>query len=117
MPDSAQRRHTDPSTATLNDVIATDELERRPARPPDFAAENRVLLLLAQAMVQSPNRVLQLLVDEARVLCGADSVGISVLETDMPSGEPAQFRWQATSGGLAPLVNTTLPPGGNSAAT
>jgi len=117
MPDSAQRRHTDPSTATLNDVIATDELERRPARPPDFAAENRVLLLLAQAMVQSPNRVLQLLVDEARVLCGADSVGISVLETDMPSGEPAQFRWQATSGGLAPLVNTTLPrdssPGGS----
>ena len=40
--------------APLEEVLTTEELARRPSRPPDYAAENRALLALAQAMAESP---------------------------------------------------------------
>lgn len=60
-------------------------------------------------MAQSPDQVLQLLVDEARVLCNAGSAGISLLDDVCPAGEAPCFRWLATSGAFAPLAGNTMP--------
>lgn len=90
----------------LAEVITTDQLALRPSRAPDYAAENRVLLQLAETMTRAPEAVLQQLVDAARELCRAGSAGVSLLE---PAESPARFRWKATSGGLGPFVGNTMP--------
>src|SRR5690348_6464656 len=71
---------TESKDGSLEAVLRTAELSRRPARPPDFAAENRALGLLAQEMALRPANVLQKLVDLVLELCRADSAGLSILE-------------------------------------
>lgn len=90
----------------INSVIATDELWRRPARTPNFEAENRALTRMARALGSQPSSILQTLAETARELCGAQSAGISIVEVD--DGQPF-FRWQATAGVLAPLLGSTMP--------
>jgi hypothetical protein len=38
-----------PGAIPLQDIFITDELDRRPRRPPDYQAENQGLVALAQA--------------------------------------------------------------------
>jgi len=83
---------------TLEQVISTDELKRRPARAADHAAENAALVRLARMMAQSPPEILQALTDEALALCRAGSAGISIIEAD---GADRFFRWYALSGALS----------------
>src|SRR5215470_10325750 len=80
---------------SLDDVLVTAELERRPTRSPDYAAEGRALAALAEAMADSPQTILQKLVETALDLCDADSAGISILE---PGGTAGVFRWHAVAG-------------------
>ena len=61
-------------------MLSTAELVRRPSRPPDYAAENRALIALAQVMATSPEAILQKLADTALTLCRAHSAGLSLLE-------------------------------------
>ena len=77
----------------LESVISTAELKRRPSRAPDYAAENRALVALAQEMAVSPNNILQKLVEAALTLCRAHSAGISMLDD-----ERQRFRWIAVAG-------------------
>ena len=70
------------NAASLASVITTAELSRRPSRSPDFAAENRALVALAQVMAGSPDRILQKLAETALNLCRAHSAGFSLLELD-----------------------------------
>jgi signal transduction histidine kinase len=98
----------------LESVVCTEELKRRPSRPPDYQTENRALLTLAQELTNSPGSVLQRLVDCALSLCRAHSAGISLLEEEGPPGvlSPAgiHFRWHAVAGQWASRVwNTTTP--------
>lgn len=81
------------SQVSLESVISTAELSRRPARPADHVAENRALIALAREMVISPNSILQKLTETALTLCRAGSSGISLLE---PDGE--HFHWPAITG-------------------
>ena len=83
------------------------QLSARPARPPDYAAENRVLTALVQEMAVSPGEVLQRCAEFAMALCGAGSGGISVLEPGGAAGEV--FRWQATAGLLGFRRGETNP--------
>ena len=92
--------------ASLDDVLKTEELARRPSRSPDYVAENRALFALAQAMAEAPQTILQKLVDTALELCRADSTGISILE---PGGTTGVFRCQAIAGRYAPNMNATIP--------
>jgi hypothetical protein len=46
------------NAVSLASVFTTAELSRRPSRSPDFAAENRALVGLAQVMAGSPDRIL-----------------------------------------------------------
>ncbi len=84
---------------SLDEVLVTAKLARRPTRPPDYEAENRALSAMAEAMVGSPQMILQKLVEAARDLCRADSAGISILE---PGGVAGVFRWHAIAGQFAP---------------
>jgi len=100
---------SEPSSGTaacLADVLITGELARRPARTPDFAAENRALRALALEMANQPHRVLQKLAELVVELLHADSAGISILE---PGGEHGVFRWHAVVGPFAVHLGGTLP--------
>ncbi len=104
-PNSALSR--DPrSTATLDEILTTDRLRERPSRQPDHASENEALMLLTRQMTESPETLLQTLVDTACRLCQAGSAGISLQE----EGEPeAVFRWRVTTGELGPFKGGTMP--------
>jgi PAS domain S-box-containing protein len=88
----------------LESVISTAELERRPSRPPDYAAENRALVALAQEMAVSPNKVLEKLVETALTLCHAHSAGISMLDDERKT-----FRWIAIAGRWADRLGGATP--------
>ena len=102
----------DHQSAELNDerlsvdqILNTSELFRRASRAPEYAAENRAMIALAQAMNEAPRTFLQKLADIALELCHADSAGISMLE----ACEGAKlFRWRAIAGRYAPSINTSI---------
>lgn len=79
----------------IGGVIITDELDSRPSRLPDYAAESHALNALAEAMSINPETVLQNLVDLAMELTHSESAGISLLE---PGVDGQVFRWVATTG-------------------
>ncbi len=93
-------------SSSLQDIDATLELARRPARPPDYAAENRALVDLARHMAEAPRSILQKLAETALELCQADSAGISILESD--DRKPI-FRWHATAGDFQAYLGGTTP--------
>src|SRR5215831_6864206 len=90
---------------SLDDVLATAELARRPTRSPDYAAEGRALTTLAEAVADSPQTILQKLVETALDLCHADSAGISILE---PGGTAGVFRWYAVAGQFASNIGSQV---------
>lgn len=92
--------------AFLDDVLTTRQLEARPSRSPDYAAENQALLALAQGMARDPQTILQLTVDTAMHLCRGHSAGVSILEKQENT---EVFRWRATAGAFASLVGRTMP--------
>jgi signal transduction histidine kinase len=104
---SAERRAEGlQAAASLKDILVTAEVWARTARVPDHHAENIALAGLADALIQDPGSIYQRLVDAALALTGAESAGLSLLDTD-PS-EPV-FRWIATAGGFAEYLGTTMP--------
>ncbi|HYX16940.1 MAG TPA: GAF domain-containing protein, partial [Nostoc sp.] len=92
---------------TEADVLITEALVSRQVREPDLAAENRALHILGQQLIDDPQSTLKTLVEIAIDLCRADTVGVSLLETD-PNGE-SRFRWVAIAGALKFLEQTTTP--------
>ncbi len=88
----------------LESVISTAELARRPSRPPDYAAENRALVALAQEMASSPSGILQKLAEIALELCRAHSAGFSLLTDDRKN-----FSWTAIAGQWARHVGGGTP--------
>jgi signal transduction histidine kinase len=94
------------SPVPLEAVITTAELNKRPSRPADHAAVNEALVALMQEMVNSPQTILQRLVDTALDLCQAHSAGISLLEDE--AGRKI-FRWHALAGRYAQHLWGTTP--------
>ena len=93
---------------SLADVLATDELTRRPVRPPNFEAENAALHALARQIADDGNSLLDSLVDVALDLCCRDgTAGVSLLERTT-SGDDV-FRWVALAGQLAAHVGGATP--------
>jgi PAS domain S-box-containing protein len=93
-------------TRHLRSMLSTAELAQRPSRPPDYAAEDRALIALAQVMATSPESVLQRLADTALALCRADSAGLSLLEE---SDQRSNFHWRAIAGQWSPHLNGGTP--------
>ena len=47
--------------ASLDSILCTEELQRRPSRLPDYEKENRALVALMSALADSPSTVLRAL--------------------------------------------------------
>jgi hypothetical protein len=80
--------------------------ESRPCHNRDSFQREEGMRRLARVFADRPERILQELVDVARELCGADSAGVSVQESNE---NPPVFRWAATSGKYVPFQNARLP--------
>jgi PAS domain S-box-containing protein len=78
----------------LESILCTEELDRRPSRPPDYEKENRALISLVQGMVHSPNDILQTLADAIYDTLNCGSAGVSLLTSDGGT----RFYWPAISG-------------------
>ena len=90
----------------LECVLIDAELETRASRAPDYAAENRVLVSLANELAKPRSDVLRLLAGAALELCRAGSAGVSLLELE---GGRAVFRWHAIVGALSELEGGSIP--------
>lgn len=95
-----------PSQIPLRSIIITDQLFSRPERKPDEGAVNRALVVLAQTMANSPETILQRLVETALTLCDAHSSGLSLLEEE--NGKEI-FRWHGVAGEYAGHLWGTTP--------
>jgi signal transduction histidine kinase len=88
-------------------VIATDILDRRPHRAPDFAAESSSMHRLARELTAQGGDVLQTLAQIAMDLCAAGSAGISLFEQ---GGDNRRIlRWVGISGLCTRCVGTVVP--------
>jgi len=94
-----------PYVSSVEEVLITEELARRPTRPPDHQALNRAMTELSAELQTNRTGMLQLLVRLAMELCHADSAGISILE---PSQGHELFRWHAIAGSFAPNLHGTI---------
>src|SRR5947209_559789 len=75
-----------PRSGDLADVLITEELFTRSQRHPRFEAESKALRTLARVAANSPDKLLDTLLQLAVELCQADSAGLSLLETT-PAGD------------------------------
>ncbi|MFN6561327.1 MAG: ATP-binding protein [Nostoc sp. ChiSLP01] len=95
-------------TATLGDILITEELSRRsPHSPPNWQAQAQAMQHLARQMARDSETLLQTLVEIALELCQAGTAGVSLLSTT-PDGEEI-FRWNVLAGTLAQYVGGSTP--------
>jgi PAS domain S-box-containing protein len=88
----------------LESILCTEELHRRPWRPPDYEKENRALVALAIALADSPHTILQTLAEKALEVVQADSAGLSLLTQD-----EKRFYWPAIAGAWQPHLGGGTP--------
>jgi PAS domain S-box-containing protein len=89
---------------SLESILCTDELYRRPLRPPDYEKENRALAALVSALADSPRTILQTLADRVLEVLQADSAGLSLLTKD-----EKRFYWAAIAGAWQPHIGGGTP--------
>ena len=92
--------------ASLNSILYTEELHRRPCRPPDYEKENRALVALASELVASPSNILRRLAETILEVTQCDSSGLSLLTKD-DGGK--RFYWPAIAGMWGPHVGGGTP--------
>ncbi|MGH9715575.1 MAG: PAS domain S-box protein [Candidatus Acidiferrales bacterium] len=88
----------------LKSVLCTEELNRRPSRPPDYRKENRALVSLAQALADSPKTILKTLADTILEVLGVGTAGVSLLAQD-----ESAFYWPAVAGAWKEHVGGGTP--------
>ncbi|HWB33455.1 MAG TPA: hypothetical protein VG714_09795 [Acidobacteriaceae bacterium] len=91
----------------LRDLLRDRNFARRKPRQRDPRGEAKALRRLAAAIAAGRESVLQELCEAAIAYCGADSAGISLLETS-GSGEQC-FRWIAIAGSFSKYLHGTTP--------
>lgn len=102
----ARRPEERDSLVPLDAVLRTEQLRKRPSRPPDYAAESRALASLVQALADAPRTILQALADKTLEVLSAGSAGLSLLTRD---GE--RFYWAAIAGQWSPHLGGGTPSG------
>ena len=90
--------------APLELILRTDELLRRPSRPPDYQKENTALTALVIALADAPRTILQTLADKVLETLDADSAGLSLLTKD-----GKRFYWAAIAGAWRPHIGGGTP--------
>ena len=92
--------------ASLNSILYTEQLHRRPCRPPDYEKENRALVALASELVASPSSILRRLAETILEVTQCDSSGVSLLTKD-DGGK--RFYWPAIAGMWKPHIGGGTP--------
>ena len=97
--------------ASLESILCTEELYRRPSRPPDYEKENRALVALISALDDSPSTIFQTLADTILDITQCDSAGLSLLSRDgqKPDVCGKRFYWPAIAGMWNPHVGGGTP--------
>jgi PAS domain S-box-containing protein len=90
--------------ASLESILCTDELDRRPTRPANYESENRALVELAMALADSPRSILQRLAETILDVLRSESAGISLLTKD-----EKRFYWPAIAGMWKPHIGGGTP--------
>jgi signal transduction histidine kinase len=95
----------------LASILYTEELHRRPSRPPDHEEENRALVKLVSALADSPSTIFQTLAETIVQITKCDSAGLSLLTTDgqTPDVSGKSFYWPAIAGMWNPHVGGGTP--------
>jgi hypothetical protein len=85
---------------SLESILCTEELHRRPSRPPGHEEENRALVKLVSALADSPSTIFQTLAETILHITQCDSAGLSLLTTDgqTPDVCGKRFYWPAIAG-------------------
>src|SRR5437667_9278640 len=93
-----------PEAASLQSILCTEELHRRPSRPPDYEKENRELVKLVAALADSPATIFQTLAETILDITQCDSAGLSLLTRDgkTPDVCGERFYWPAIAGSWNP---------------
>jgi PAS domain S-box-containing protein len=89
---------------SLESILRTEELRRRPWRPPDYEKENRALAALASALANSRPNILQTLAETILDVTECDSSGLSLLTED-----GKRFYWPAIAGMWKPHIGGGTP--------
>ena len=84
---------------SLESILRTEELHRRPWRPPDYGKESRALVAMTSALADSPGTILQTLAEKVLEVQQADSAGLSLLTKD-----EKRFYWAAIAGAWQPHI-------------
>src|SRR5437588_10144615 len=89
-----------PEAASLQSLLCTEELQRRPSRPPEYEKENRALVKLASTLADSPGTIFQTLAETILDITQCDSAGLSLLTRDgkTPDACGERFYWPAIAG-------------------
>src|SRR5262249_18542741 len=97
--------------ASLESILCTEELRRRPSRPPDYERENHALVALVSALADSPSTILQILAETILDITECDSAGLSLLTRDgkRPDAVGTRFYWPAIAGMWNPHVGGGTP--------
>ena len=91
---------------SLESILCTEEFRRRPSRPPDYEKENRALVALAGALIDSHSNILQTLAETILDVTQCDSSGLSLLTKD-DGGK--RFYWPAIAGIWKPHIGGGTP--------
>jgi PAS domain S-box-containing protein len=94
------------STVSLESILCTEELRRRPSGLPDYEKENRALVALLGALLDSHPNILQTLADTILDVIRCDSSGVSLL-TKEDGGK--RFYWPAIAGMWRPHIGGGTP--------
>jgi len=97
--------------ASLESILCTEELRRRPSRPPDYEKENRALVALMSTLADSPSTIFQTLAETILDITQCDSAGLSLLTRDgkKPDICGKRFYWPAIAGMWNPHVGGGTP--------
>jgi PAS domain S-box-containing protein len=93
-------------TVSLESILCTEELRRRQWRPPDYKKENRALVALLSALLDSQSNILQTLAETILDVTQCDSSGLSLLTKD-DGGK--RFYWPAIAGMWKPHIGGGTP--------
>ncbi len=99
------------AAASLESILCTPELQRRPSRPPDYEKEHRALVALMSALADSPSTIFETLAETILDITQCDSAGLSLLTRDgkKPDACGKRFYWPAIAGMWNPHVGGGTP--------
>ena len=116
MTESLLPRHSIPletpiPRASLESILCTEELQRRPSRSPDYEKENCALVKLVSVLADSPSTIFQTLAETTQAVTQCDSAGLSLLTRDgkTPDVCGQKFYWPAIAGTWNPHVGGGTP--------